>query len=135
MIERLPGEPIHVITFDKIITGDEMRCACDQSLELMQDVFEDDPDNMIYRIVDLTKVNLTFPQLLDVMTSTVKERNTPGSALDPRICHIAVIKPGGLVALGAKSMSQRQYGNLHVAIFESREDALAYAREQVTRQN
>lgn len=130
-IERLSGEPILILSFDDTITGDEMRVAWGQCLELIQDVFEADPDSTIYRITDLSQVNLTFPQLITVMAAAVAERNTPGSALDPRFFEIAVLKPGGLVAFGAKSMSQRQYGSLQVESFESLEAAIQFARSQV----
>ncbi len=130
-VKRIQAEPILICTFTNTISGEDLEYAWSKSVKLTEDILTGNSDAHIYRITDMREVTFHFGQLVSAMAASQRGHNIPGSTSDPRFIELAVLKPGGLVHMGARSMAQSQYGGVKIEIFETVEEALEYARQQI----
>ncbi len=86
------------------------------------------PDPVIWVIHNTSKLTLDFSTV--VMALVTLTRDGPEGFDDPRL-RIAAVSSSELVKLAARSASQKQYGGWQVAIFDTYEQALAHAREDL----
>ena len=89
------------------------------------------PDPVIWVIYDTSKLKIDFSTLIIALVTLTKEG--PEGFDDPRL-RIAAVSSNELVKLAARSASQRQYGGWKVWIFDTYEQALAHARENLAQQ-
>lgn len=123
-VTRVEGEPILIATFTGKVTVEDVREMFRQSLPLMEGV-----SGHIYRITDARETDTTFSDLVFIL-SQAGQGGGPGSTLDPRISP-ALVGSNQWVKMLASSLGQQQYGSLKVPLYETLEEALAYAREQI----
>jgi hypothetical protein len=122
-VEQLPDEPIIVVTLSGDIT-----------VEVVQDMFAqcaqlaDDMGGRVYRLTDIRLTEITFPELVQVLSKISKGQ--PGSPSDPRICGV-LLGTHGWSRFFVDSLHQEQYGQLNIPIFEEFDAALDYLREQI----
>ncbi|NDJ53884.1 MAG: hypothetical protein GYB68_12490 [Chloroflexi bacterium] len=86
----------------------------------------------IVRIGDATRVKVSFSHLVTAIGLLATRR--PGSLRDGRIINI-IVSPHPVGHLAAEFLSQRQLGELHIPVFETRSEAIAYARELLAEYN
>lgn len=78
-----------------------------------------------YRIADMREFNLSFSQIIDWL-DTQRYAN-PGSINDPRIESLLVSSENS-TKQAATYAQQEQYGGNNIKIFDSIDEAIAYAR-------
>ena len=124
LVEKLPNEPIILVHVRPHLTEssevDEVAAACDRLIE---------GRGPYYRITDFSQFSMTFSGL--VLGMATETQHIPGSLSDPRLRNIFV-GTQEMVDLGAKSARQAQYGELEIMLFASLDQAIEYARLQLT---
>lgn len=123
-VERLPNEPILIVTI-----GKDYQVGKDSP-----DIFRavdskiGKDESGLYSIYDLREMKMTFGDLVIALSN--QSQKAPGAMADPRASAV-IVGSSEMVKLGAQAFQQEQYGNLKFPLYESVEDALKYAREQV----
>ncbi len=83
-------------------------------------------DGPVYRIVDISRWNLQFSDLVSVLD--IDQRR--GSEVDPRV-HTVIVSSSAIAAMGAKATAQAQYTGKETPMFTSLDEALAFVRAQL----
>lgn len=125
-IELFSDEPILVATFTEPFKPRE---DLEKVAQHMVKILEDVPD-ILWRIDDTTFVEMTFTKLVEAMSAATRSKT--GTVTDPRV-ELILVGTSETMKTAAKSMEQRQYGEVKVPLFTSRDDALAYVRGQIER--
>jgi len=127
-VEKLPDEPIIIITFrNPSNPTEDYGPLLDQVAKLCEGL-----EGPIYRITDLRQVNFSFSDMVVSIAEEFKS-GRPGSAADPRIKAVLAAS-GELVKLAAESVKQEQYGaQSDTPIFTSLDEAIAYARAELAK--
>jgi hypothetical protein len=124
-VERLTNEPIVVLTVVDPLGPPEMqREAQTKVAEAGADV-----TGPLYRITDLTGLSISFGDIVRSLGEEAKDKRE-GSMSDGRVRSLIVAKDE-IIKMAAASLSQQQYGALPIKLFTTRDEAVAYAREQV----
>ena len=122
-IERLPNEPIVVVTWlEPVDVSKETPGKFVQVNALI------DSDEKVYVIDDLSQTKIDFSTLVSGMAA--QRVKAPGSPSDPRVT-TALVGSGFFVDLISKGAKQFQYGSLDIPVFSSLDDALANIREKI----
>lgn len=120
IVEKLPNEAIILVRVRPHASSSpeeaEVAAACAALI---------DGDGPHYRITDFSAFEMTFSGLIQGMSQ--EKQRIPGSVSDPRLRNIFV-GTQDMIALGAHSFKQAQYGGLDVMLFATLDDALDYAR-------
>jgi hypothetical protein len=127
-IHRLKDEPIIVYepTEDTRKTFDEIQQVLAEAEALKQEM-----QCRVYRIVDLTNVNLDFSSMMMGMAAETSQ----AGYRDPDIVTILVAS-GDLAEFGTKALrEQEQYGKADVKLFSTKDEALAFARAEIAAQS
>jgi len=122
-IERLPNEPIVVVTWIEPV--DLHKETPDKFAQI--DALIGSNENA-YVIDDLSQAKLDFSTLVSGMAA--QREKAPGSPSDPRIS-TALVGSGFFMELISKGAKQFQYGSLDIPLFSSLDDALVYVREKI----
>jgi hypothetical protein len=124
-VERLTNEPIVVLTVRDPLGPPEMQ------REAQMKVAEAGADitGAIYRITDLTELTISFGDIVRSLGEEAKSKRE-GSMSDSHVRSIIVAKDE-IIKMAAASLSQEQYGALNIKLFTTRDEAVAYAREQI----
>ncbi len=126
-VEFMEDEPITVYHYpEKLGSTQELRDAVIEATNHNQNL----PDPVIWVIYDTSKLRLDFSTLVMALVTLTKDG--PEGFDDPRL-RIAAVSKSELVKFAARSASQRQYGGWQVSIFDTYEEALAHAREDLAR--
>lgn len=125
-VKRLENEPIVILTVTNPL-GEivEETLAADNGVAEASKTVE----TKYIRVADITDLEMTFSQIAEWLGE--QRQAHPGSINDPRIA-LNVI--AGATELGknvAEWSKQEQYGSVEFAVFETLDEALAHAREQV----
>ncbi|MBN1312229.1 MAG: hypothetical protein JXB30_12490 [Anaerolineae bacterium] len=124
-VERLQDEAIIVYRYpEKLESNQEIRDATVAEADLVLKM----PDPVIWVIHDTRRLTIDFGRLVTALVTLTTEG--PEGADDPRL-RVAAISSSELVKLAAKAATQKQYGNWKVSIFETYEEALMHAREDL----
>jgi hypothetical protein len=89
-------------------------------------------DPVIWVIHNTSQLKINFSSLIMALVALTKEG--PEGFDDPRL-RIAAVSSSELIKLAARSASQQQYGGWKVLIFDTYEEALTYAREDLKQQS
>lgn len=122
-VERLPNEPVIVVTLSGDLNAQIVQDMFDKSAQFMDEI-----DGRVYRITDIRATEISFPDLVQVLSRSTSGQ--PGSSSDPRICGV-LVGTHGWSRFFSESLQQAQYGHLNIPIFEAIDDAMAYIREQI----
>ncbi len=126
-VEFMKDEPITVYHYpEKLESNQEIRDAVIEATNHNQNL----PDPVIWVIHNTTRLKLDFSTLVSALATLTMDG--PEGFNDPRL-RAAAVSSSELVKLAAKAAGQRQYGNWQVVIFDTYEQALAHAREDLAR--
>jgi len=128
-VEFMQDAPITVYHYpEKLESNQDLRDAVVEATNHNRAL----PDPVIWVIHNTTHLKLDFGTLVSGLAALTMDG--PEGYNDPRL-RAAVISSSELVKLAARSASQRQYGGWKVMIFDTYEEALAHAREDLVRYN
>ncbi len=124
-LTKLPDEPIIIDIHREPIDAFKDFAGFAQDLAQLALSIE----GPIYRVIDLTGLNLSFSELQSVMSEEARS-GRPGSTGDPRVTAVMVAEGliGKLVAQASKKV---QYGSKEVKGFPTQEEALAHVRKLI----
>jgi hypothetical protein len=126
-VEFMKDEPITVYHYpEKLESNQELLDAVVEATNHNRNL----PDPVIWVIYNTTKLKIDFSTL--VMALVTLTKGGPEGFDDPRL-RIAAVSHSELIKLAARSASQQQYGGWKVMIFDTYEEALAHAREDLAR--
>ena len=121
-IERLPGEPILLITYSGRVIPTELDLAAPQIEEAIADL-----EPPIFRISNTLPADVSFTEMVRLLPKVTMEHSAI-STRDRRFIDIAVVGDNLIANLAANSLGQDQYGAARLTIFDNLDDALAHAR-------
>jgi len=124
-VKELPGEPI--IVFHASLPHnpeDDIRIGLQGTVD-----FKKKMGAHVYRVIDLSKFNLTFSE---AMMGMAAERNSEGGVNDPEVSTIYV-GSGEWVTFGVKAFQeQAQYGKTNVIhVCSTVDEGIAFARADI----
>ncbi len=122
--ERLPQEPIIVITVREPFNPQKDLGPAEQEFATTAATI----DGPVYRIVDLSRWNVQFSDLVHIMDNVMRKNR----GADPRFRTI-LVSSSQIAALGAKAAGQAQYMGVETPLFGSLDDALVYVRAELAR--
>ncbi len=124
-VERIGNEPIIVNHYpEKLESNQELRDALVAENNIAQNL----PDPVIWVIHDTSQLTINFSALISGLITLTREG--PEGFDDPRL-RIAVVSRSKWIQSAARSASQKQYGGWQISIFDTCEQALAHAREDL----
>ena len=124
-VELMKDAPIVVFHWpEKLKSNQEIRDALEESTNQVRNI----PDPVIWAIHNTTNLTIDFGTLVSALVTLTKEG--PEGFDDPRF-RVAAVSSSELIKLAARSASQKQYGGWNVFIFDTYEQALAHAREDL----
>ncbi len=124
-VERIEDDPIIVHHYPaKLESNQDIRDAIAAEYAIFQSL----PDPIVWVIHDTTKLTIDFGTLISALVTLTREGQARPD--DPRL-RVAAVSRSELLKLAARSASQKQYGGWQVSIFDSYEQALAHAREDL----
>jgi hypothetical protein len=124
-LEKLPDEPILLSVMGEAYdVGRDAPAACQQLFDLLETM-----DVPVFLVVDARKLTADFGDVVAGLGTATRK----GVAVlrHPNIQEIVLVTTSGLVSMGAKALGQLQYGGLRSSVFETLDEALAYARDRV----
>jgi hypothetical protein len=128
-VERLPNEPIIIYHYpEKLAANSEITEALQEAITLHQSTMDDDP--IIWVIHNATQLKVDFSTVITMLATLT--RDGPEGFDDPRI-KAAAVTQNDLIRLVAKASRQEQYGSWYVKIFETLDEAITYAREDIAK--
>jgi hypothetical protein len=119
-VERVPGEPIIIITVQGHLDAQVMRGIYQQGAELARTI-----QGPVYRITDLRLMEVTLADMVEIIRDANK--GVPGSVSDPRIVNVFVGK-SHMSQFAADMLRLRRFGGAYSVLMNTLEDALAYVR-------
>jgi predicted proteasome-type protease len=123
-IEKLPGEPIIVVTCSGHLDRQAMTDMFAQTMTLMQDA------KAIYRIVDYHAVTTPFGDVLRAVQEATA--NHPhGSTTDPHIKPVMVGGEGWL-SQAREAFAKQPFGAVQIPMFNDMAEAVMAVRQQIS---
>ncbi len=125
-VNKLPDEPIILLTYDGSVDVETVKSAFQQSVELMSEI-----NGAVYRISDVRAIDAdetTIGQLFKLIAEL--RRDTSGSSADPRI-HGVFVGGHQLARIYADFMRQQQFGGTLIPFYHTLEEALDYIRFEI----
>ncbi|HEC22202.1 MAG TPA: hypothetical protein ENI95_04725 [Chloroflexi bacterium] len=128
--EELPGEPIAIATFLTEGSREGGQLAIRQLAEFLER-----HGGPAFLIADLSNMIASFSGVVRGLAAATRKRGqeTDNPMLDPRL-QTVIVGSNALARLWAEAMGQMHYGGRKVPFFETLEEALTYAREQIAEQ-
>ncbi len=121
-VEQLDEEPIILITlssdFDPYTEGDSLT---DQILSLL-----DQQPEPVYYITDFSNIRLSLEQLLYVASFVA--RGEKPVLHHPKIRCAILVTSDAMLSMSAQGLDSAVFGNVHMEVFSSLDDALDRAR-------
>jgi hypothetical protein len=123
-VSRLGHEPIIIATLsDPIDWAQDIKKTTAEVAALAAEI-----EGRGFRITDLTQTNVTFSELMMGLAAVL--RSEGGWLSTPQITPLVVTTQELGREFQAFVAQQEQYGKLHIEVFSTLEQAVAYAREQ-----
>lgn len=119
-VERIPGEPIILITLQGRLDAHVMQNLYKQVAELAHHI-----EGPVYRITDLRQMEVTLADMVEIIKEA--SRGFPGSATDPRVVNVFVGN-SHMSRFAADMLRLRRFGGICCVLMNTLEDALAYVR-------
>lgn len=89
----------------------------------------DSLEEPIYFVFDLSDVKF---DLTDVIVGANRGAGNPtGSLRHPKVKEVVAVTKSGLIKLAARGLKSAVFGEVPVSVFETRDQALAYTRDQI----
>lgn len=119
-VERIPGEPIILITIQGHLDAHIVQNTYKQVAELARHI-----EGPVYRITDLRQMEVTLTDMVEIIKEA--SRGLPGSATDPCILNVFVGK-SHMSRFAADMLRLRRFGGVCCVLMTTLDDALAYVR-------
>lgn len=123
-LQQLPGEPIIIDTHSEPLEPSGYAEFARDLVALATTI-----EGPIWRVIDLSGVNVSFEVLVHVMAEEAKS-GLPGTSGDPRVQPM-IVGSGETIELMVKSAKTELYGGIEMQIFATQDEAIAYARAQI----
>ncbi|NDJ55368.1 MAG: hypothetical protein GYB68_20035 [Chloroflexi bacterium] len=127
-IEQIGDAPIIVCSFKAPV--DIIRDPFDAHADVVAIVEAQGFTPPIYVIAELSEVKPNFSDLVIGMANSISHVRDGRSVWDPDFTNI-LVGTAPLLKLLANSMGQKQYGHIPVHVFETLEEAIAFASEDL----
>jgi len=125
-LELLPNEPILIATAKGLLAVQDFADMFGESAKLLDGI-----EQTIYRISDFREAHSSFIDLIRM--SQLAAKGGVGTTTDPRIKAI-LVGTNQWVSLARTIFEQPQYSAMRLPTLENLEDALVYARTQLSNQ-
>jgi hypothetical protein len=125
-VQQLPGERIIISTlYQPFEVEPDLRAIG----EIIKDILNETP-GVFYFITDMTRIDqVTFGTVVSGLVAVTKGEFS-FLLKHERLIPIFVVT-SGLVKFAVESLSQRQYGSLHIRRFETLDEAIEYSRQEL----
>ncbi|RMF81420.1 MAG: hypothetical protein D6737_05075 [Chloroflexi bacterium] len=123
-VQLLPDEPIVVLTLEGKITAAELRLMFEEYHRATKQI-----DDLIYRVANIRYADGDFAELLTLMDDT--ERRFFDARLDDRV-RVVFVGSDEMARRANQATNQALFVVEGETVFTSVEDALQFAREQLT---
>ena len=120
-IERMPNEPIVIVTFDGHLDVETVRNVFVETAAVFANV-----EGHVYRIADIRTAKIGFVDLINIVKAV--RGGLPASSIDPRV-HGVFVGQNQFARMYADLI--KQLGGTPIPIFATMEDALDYAHLQL----
>lgn len=121
-VEKLPGEPIAIVTHYPPYKPDQDIVAAEHELaKILAEMQEP-----LFVITDYSGVDVSFNDL--VMSLADASSRTEAASVRSDKIRLVLVGSSDLVELGASALAQEQYGSVQTPFFKSIDEALAYCR-------
>jgi hypothetical protein len=129
-IEKLRDEPILVVSaiepFDfKVDYGPFVR----ELLGLLEQSSEP-----VFEITDGRTIKLSFSEVVSLLATVTKGDDAKSLEKHPKVRAWLIAVDNDLLRMGVNALGQAQYGGQAIPIFRTVDEALAYARQQISKQ-
>ncbi len=125
-LKLLPDEPILIATAKGLLVVQDFADMFEKSAKLLEGV-----EGTIYRISDFREAGSSFIDLIRM--SQLASKGGVGTTTDPRIKAV-LVGTNQWVSLARTIFEQPQYSAMRLPTVENLEDALLYARTQLSSQ-
>jgi hypothetical protein len=126
-VERLPGEAIVIATCSGVLDVPTLQDMFAQTAALMND-----NDRLVYRVADYYGVTSSFADLL-ANAQKASQSGAPASTTDPSIMPMFV-GSDEWQAQARVAFGKNPFGTVQIPIFGRVDDAVAYARQQLVKE-
>lgn len=124
-VEFIQDAPITVYHYpEKLESDQELIDALVEATNHNQNL----PDPVIWVIHNTSRLRINFSSVITALMTLT--RGGPKGWDDPRL-RIAAVSRNEMIKLAARSASKQQYGSWQVMIFDTYEEALAHAHEDL----
>ncbi len=124
--KKLPGEPILIFTaYETYKIGTHLEPSMAEARQRLDAQLE-----KVYYINDLSRqTGLSVEDLINAAHSLTRVDSAPYH--HPMIRRLLVVTTNSMLRLGYKGASSEMFGSLQVELFDTLEEALAYARANI----
>ncbi|MBN1310910.1 MAG: hypothetical protein JXB30_05765 [Anaerolineae bacterium] len=122
-VEKLQDEPIVIV---KLLEADELQPSMPTTGADVVAVL-DTVSEPVFLILDLGDIKISLDHLI---SSTHRTVGIDKFLTHPNVREILDVTTNPMLKLAAKGLASKAFGNIKAQIFDTVEDALAYAREQ-----
>jgi hypothetical protein len=127
-VERLAGEPILLVTVpEDFDVKNDLPAAIKQIREIL-----DGSEEPVYHTHDVHPFQMSFDDMMAAMR--LLTQGEMAILRHPNIREVLVAADDTMIRAAAKALALVPYGGLPVRVFETLDEALAYAREQIAGQ-
>lgn len=126
-VKKFPDEPIVLVSVYSSVrleNTDVYQENTRQILELFDSLKEP-----IYYIYDLTDAKLDLAQV--IVGANKGAGSASGSLRHPIVKEVVIVTQSNLIKLAAKGLKSAVFGSVVVSVFDTLDEALAYARTQI----
>ena len=124
-VEKLPGEPIAIITHRNPYVPERDIPHAEQELEK----YLNETQGPLHVITDFSQVNTSFSLLVISMSEAISRQGL--ASISSNRIKLVLVGSHRLIELGAQALQQDQYGGLDVPFFANMDEALAYCRSTI----
>lgn len=125
-VVRVPNEPIIHVTMRGVITVEDLLDVYKQS-----DMLRKDMPQKIYRISDVTDVQTTFSEMMQILQQATKHGGS--SSIDPNIT-VVFVGNNHWVKLFRDAMRQGAFGGKQIPVFATLSEAFSFVHSDIVAQ-
>ena len=124
-VEKLPDEPIVISTISASFSMDQYEQFLDDLTELLD--MQTEP---VYHVTVVNKHSFSFQE---VLVSTNRSSRGPNPILHhPNLAGMVTVTTNKIIRLASKGLNSEIFGNIHIDLFETMDEALDFVRSRVT---
>jgi hypothetical protein len=121
-VVKYPNEPIIIQTFNEDY---DMQAEIALSNRTTSEALDNSPEDGVY-LIDVFNFQITFEEI--VKGANIVARGERPLWHHPKLKQVVLVTADGLLRMAAEGMAASVFGGLKIPVFETLEEALAYAR-------